>query len=196
MNLQFLGDALDHWKGSVFEQLQQAKQLIDFQVDAMASDSDKWTLGDWSLFASLLRVTPSQIVRHKANLNKTRDDYFAEVPRNGDLFLDPDTGIMTGTVKDICQYLKPCELVRLLEADQSRMLVVYQHIRAQRTRDRIEQVLAAVRAGRKVFCCASYESGTVAMLFFSLDKSRVASLERYYRAFLGKHADRRIGLWT
>jgi len=196
MNLQFLGDALDHWKGSVFEQLQQAKQLLDFRVDAMASDSDKWTSVDWSLFASLLRVTPVQIVKHKATLSKTRDDYFAEVPQNGDLFLDPDTGIMTGSVKDLRQYLKPCELIRLLEADQSRMLGVYQHVRAQRTRDRVEQVLAAVRAVRKVFYCASYESGTVAMLFFSLDKSRVASLERYYRAFLGKHADRRIGIWA
>lgn len=196
MNLQYLGDALDHWKGSVFEGLQQDKQLIDFRVDAMVSDSDKWATGDWSLFASLLRITPSQIVRHKANLNKTRDDYFAEVPRNGDLFLDPDTGIMTGSVKDLCQYLKPCELIRLLEADQRRMLVVYQHVRAQRTRDRIEQVLSTVRAVRKVFYCASYESGTVAMLFFTLDKSRVTSLERYYRAFLGNHADRRIGLWT
>lgn len=196
MNLQFLGDALDHWKGSVFEQLQQAKQLIDFRVDAMASDSNKWTPEDWSLFASLLRVKPIQIVRHKATLNEARDNYFAEVPQNGDLFLDPDTGILTGKVRDLCQYLKPCEIVQLLEADQHRMLVVYQHVRAQRTRDRIEQVLAAIRAVRKVFYCASYESGTVAMLFFTLDKSRVTSLERYYRGFFGNHANRRIGLWV
>jgi len=40
MNLRYLGDALDHWKGSLFESLQQANILHDFAVDAMASD---WT---------------------------------------------------------------------------------------------------------------------------------------------------------
>jgi hypothetical protein len=196
MNLQFLGDALDHWKGSVFERLQQAKQLTNFRVDAMASDSNEWTLEDWSLYASLLRVKTAQIVKHQTPLSLHRDDYFAEVPKNGDLFLDPDTGIITGPVQDFRKYLKPREIIRLLEADQGRILVVYQHVRAQRTRDRVEQVLSAIRAVHQAVYCASYESGTVAMLFFTLDRLRVASFVDYHRDFLGNHAERRIGLWT
>jgi hypothetical protein len=34
MNLTFLGDALDHWKGSIFESLQKGGILPDFAVDA------------------------------------------------------------------------------------------------------------------------------------------------------------------
>jgi len=48
MNLQFLGDALDHWKGSVFEALQNSLLLKGFRVDAMASDSEKWEQNDHS----------------------------------------------------------------------------------------------------------------------------------------------------
>ena len=54
MNLQFLGDALDHWKGSVFEGLKKAGALAGFHVDAMASDAKMWRPQDWILFSKLL----------------------------------------------------------------------------------------------------------------------------------------------
>ena len=97
MNLRFLGDALDHWKGSVFEGLQNSNILEDFPVDAMASDIDNWRPEDWSLYAKLLRVRESQIVEHKATLERNRKKYFDEIPISGDLFLDPDTGVRTGS---------------------------------------------------------------------------------------------------
>jgi hypothetical protein len=196
VNLQFLGDALDHWKGSVFEQLQQAGQLKNFMVDAMASDSANWQPEDWSLFAKLLRVTPVQIIDHKESLNGIRDNYFREVPRSGDIFLDPDTGIQTGKVEEPRQYLKPVELAELLGTDKCRLVAVYQHVRAQRTKDRVAKVLVAVRGLRSDSHCLSYESGTVAMLFFSLDRSRVISLMEFFNKFLGSHTKRRIGLWV
>ena len=40
MNLKYLGDTLDHWKGSVFQILQEAKLLRNLEVDAMMTDSD------------------------------------------------------------------------------------------------------------------------------------------------------------
>jgi hypothetical protein len=196
VNLQFLGDALDHWKGSVFEQLQQAGQLVDFMVDAMASDSEEWKPEDWCLFAKLLRVTPAQIIDHKVSLHGIRDNYFRDIPRSGDIFLDTDTGIQTGKVTDPRQYLKPVELAKLLGTDECRLVAVYQHVRAQRTNDRVVKVLDAVRGLRNDFHCLSYESGTVAMLFFSLDRSRVTSLMEFFNKFLGSHAKRRIGLWV
>lgn len=195
MNLKYLGDALDHWKGSVFEKLQDVGLLQRFAVDAMASDADSWKPADWSLFSSLLRVKSAQIIRHNASLDGDRHAYFGEVVSTGDLFLDPDIGIQTGTVKDKRQYLKPSELFQVLETDRGRLVVVYQHVRAQRTRDRVEQVLVTLRAVRGTFSCTSYESSTVAMLFFSLTRSRIKSVGDYFEQFLGSHAARRIGLW-
>jgi hypothetical protein len=98
MNLQFLGDALDHWKGSVFETLPQQGVLRDFLVDPMASDAPKWNPADLKLFARLLRIEQHQLVNHRHDLCTDRAWYFAEIQPNGDLFMDPDTGIKTGTV--------------------------------------------------------------------------------------------------
>jgi hypothetical protein len=38
LNLIYLGDALDHWKGSLFESLQQEKAVQGLAVDPMTSD--------------------------------------------------------------------------------------------------------------------------------------------------------------
>jgi len=114
MNLQFLGDALDHWKGSVFESLQQSNLVRGFKVDAMASDAEAWQQNDYTLFAKLLRIHERQIVIHKHTLDGDRNRYFDEIPADGDLFLDPDIGFKTGSVKDARQYLKPTELFYLL----------------------------------------------------------------------------------
>ena len=74
MNLLYLGDALDHWKGSLLERLQHAKLLTGLAADAMASDAQDWTPPDWQLFSTLLRLTPSQILTHSAQLPTHRDE--------------------------------------------------------------------------------------------------------------------------
>ena len=198
MNLRFLGDALDHWKGSVFECLQSSNVLEEFRVDAMASDIDNWRPEDWSLYAKLLRVGRSQIVKHKATLDRNRKEYFDEIPRSGDLFLDPDTGIKTGSVKEIRQYVKPNELFSLMNHERRRVVVVYQHIRAMKTRERVEAVLQVLRSEKPepIFYCASYDSGTVALLFLSFQRDRIKAVSGYFREFLGSHADNRIGVWV
>jgi hypothetical protein len=38
MNLKYLGDTLDHWKGCLFEYLQAQCVLRDFAVDPMATE--------------------------------------------------------------------------------------------------------------------------------------------------------------
>lgn len=91
MNLAFLGDALDHWKGSLFESLQRSIVLRDFAVDPMASDWSKWQPEDISLFTRLLRIDKSQLIPHNIGLTN-RKRYFDEIEHPGDLFLDPDTG--------------------------------------------------------------------------------------------------------
>ena len=127
MNLRFLGDALDHWEGSVFEGLQSSNVLEDFCVDAMASDIDNWRPEDGSLYAKLLRLRKSQIVKHKVTLDSNRKVYFNEIPPYGDLFLDPDTGIKPRSRGDIRQYLKHEELFFLMNHERRRIVAVYQH---------------------------------------------------------------------
>jgi hypothetical protein len=198
MNLRFLGDALDHWKGSVFEGLQSSNVLEDFRVDAMASDIENWRHEDWSLFAKLVRVDESHIVQHEATLNRNhRGKYFDEISHSGDLFLDPDTGIRTGSVKDPKQYLNPDELFSLMSYEPRRVVAVYQHVRAMRTRERCEAVLRVLRSAQsKPFYCVSYDSGNVTLIFLIFQQQRIKSVQKYFRDFLGSHADNRIGLWV
>src|SRR5579872_798805 len=106
MNLDYLGDALDHWKGSLFEYLRAKNLLRDFVVDPMATDRERWHEADFSLFARLLRIGPDQIIRHEASL-LARAQYFAEIAPGGDIFLDPDTGIATSGSSEAAKYVRP-----------------------------------------------------------------------------------------
>jgi hypothetical protein len=65
--------------------------------------------------ARLLRIDWNQIPSHRASLAQ-RPDYFAEMARSGDLFLDPDTGIQTGHGGQAPQYVKPAEPLRTRRA--------------------------------------------------------------------------------
>ena len=190
MNLSYLGDALDHWKGSLFEFLQTRHLLHDFAVDPMASDLRSWRDADYEIFADLLRVPRGRIICHSFNLN-SRDRYFAEIRHQGDLFLDPDTGIATGRVVRLEQYVHPRDIWSLLSSGLNRLIVVYQHVRARKVASRIDEVLACVAGPTELTWC-SYESGTVAMLFFSLAKDRTHSIAGALGKKLGRHAGRRI----
>jgi hypothetical protein len=159
----------------------------------MAADADEWQDGDLVLFASLLHVEASQLRNHH-NLVTARAAYFGEITH--DLFLDPDTGIATGNVRYPWQYAMPKEIHTLLSAYPTRTVAVYQHIRARRTRDRIQEIIAVLAQSQPNFACASYESATVAMLFLSQSADRIAAINETFRNWLGRHADGRIGVWT
>lgn len=195
MNLRYLGDALDHWKGSVFEMLQGAGLLKGLQVDAMASDKERWEAADTELYARLLRVGPTKLVQHSRCLLEDRGQYFKELPANGDIFLDPDTGIQTGAVRNPEHYLLPKELYETMKQNKERLVVVYQHVRAQQTRQRVENVLTFLRHQQVAHSCTSYESGTVALLFFGTEFRRVKKIRDHFAQFLGTHAITRIGYW-
>ena len=99
--------------------------------------------------------------RPRSDLQPNYRNYFAEIQHPGDLFLDPDTGIATGTPS--ARHVAPSEIETLLTGT-NRLVAVYQHVRAQRVPDRVDAVCAAVAAtAPKVHWC-SYESGTVAMV--------------------------------
>ncbi|HET9283013.1 MAG TPA: hypothetical protein VFR24_13725 [Candidatus Angelobacter sp.] len=188
MNLRYLGDALDHWKGSLFESLQNANVLANFAVDPMCTDPEAWQSSDFSFYARLLHIRAEQIVRHEHTLRE-RKAYFTEIKHQGDLFLDPDTGISTSATNS--QYLRPREIGELLERVFERILVIYQHVRAQKCAIRIDNVISAVESRIDRFRWCSYESPTVAMLFMSRS-SRIHEVVDHFKTILGKHAETRI----
>jgi len=67
MNTQYLGDALDHWKGCLFEYLESEHALLDFGVDPMATDPDRWGETDFELYARLFKAHREHpnIIRHR-----------------------------------------------------------------------------------------------------------------------------------
>ena len=188
MNLSFLGDALDHWKGSLFESLQKRRIVCEFMVDPMASDLVDWKPGDFAILSKLLRIDRSQIISHNRSLNDRRA-YFHEIQHRGDLFLDPDTGVATGRLS--VRHVAPVEIADLLKPPD-RLLAIYQHVRAQRVSDRVDAVCTAIRAESPEVSWCSYESPTVAMIFLSRKPERIASVQRHLGELLGNHANGRI----
>jgi hypothetical protein len=192
MKTDFLGDALDHWKGSIFGYLQEGRLLRNFLIDPMSTDTSQWCEADTSLYAQLLRVDEKQLVQHKERLREGRRLYFSEIPKAGDLFLDPDTGIKTGrdSSNDIYKFLRATELFELMQDEKDRLVIVYQHARG--VRQRVHNIWTALKGRREPFACSSYEAGTVAMLFFSSAPHRAELIRDSFCRLLGKHSNRRI----
>lgn len=194
MHLDYLGDALDHWKGSIFADLQ-TNHLIRFAADPMPTDAPDWTPFHRQLYARLLHIQQSQIVLHVHDLSQRRAEYFAEIDHDGDLFLDPDNGIQTSRPNDRAKYITPNEIHERLAKHSDHILAVYQHIRATRTRDRLNQIVDVLSSVDPRFTCCSYESGTVAMLFLSRNVARIDSIFNHFKTSLGDRAQRRIHRW-
>lgn len=194
MNLKFLGDPLDHWKGSIFCRLQEVNLLNHFMVDAMATDSSQWRDSDRVLYSNLLCVKPTQLIQHHYSLSTSRDQYFKEVLQyTGDLFLDPDTGIGTNNQRPRPEHLTASELHLVLNQSPSRVVLVYQHVRGIKTNKRVKKVIDWLRKPEnEPFCWYSYESPSVAMLFLSRQAKRLNPIGAFLREMLGRHAHRRI----
>jgi len=189
LNLQFLGDALDHWKGALFASLREAKAIRNFAVDPMASDIERWHQEDFNLLARLLQIAPSQVIGHQESL-KHRPAYFGEIAHAGDLFLDPDTGVATGRITEA--HISPIEIGQLLDGANDRLLIIYQHVRGMAVARRVNQVMNTVKDVIGAFSACSYESGTVAMLFLSRVRVRTSQVAEHFEALLGRHAAGRI----
>ena len=188
MNLRYLGDALDHWKGALLSHLVNEGQLTNLGVYPMATDAADWLPEDYALYAKLLRVPESAIVREPVRLG-SRNRGFPNMHSVGDVFLDPDTGIATGRVANRGQYATALDVCSFLSNGMNRVVAVYQHIRAKHTRERVACILRTFPS--PVFW-SSYESGTVAMLFFSFADWRCDEVAVSMRRLLGRHATNRV----
>lgn len=189
VNLAYLGDALDHWKGSLLGEVQQHRLLHDLTVDAMATDQPQWDDSDWQVYARLLRVHRRQVLIHQEDV-RNPDAYFAECRTSGDIFLDPDIGVATGKVSPRWRYLQPPEVSQLISDDN--VVAVYQHGDRSLMGERVDVVVRAIRGSAPGLDCLSYQATSVAMLFLSRQPSRLDAIRRHFASLLGRHASRRV----
>lgn len=192
MRVQFLGDALDHWKFSVLSRLVTKGLLKDLKVVPMVTDDKRWHESDKKAYSFLLGVRPEDITSWERLTPKSRDEYFRLIPQTPDLFLDPDTGVATSspgpqhiTSKDICKLLPT-------DGNSGRVLAIYQHSARGSFQSRLKKVSAFIsQEVPNTFNCV-YECGRVAVLFVSREKSRIANIQAFLRKMLGNKSRRRI----
>ena len=125
MNSKYLGDALDHWKGSLISALSQKKLIRNIVVEPMITDATAWLREDLNTYKRLLNLDSTRSICHgNSTFLGKRDKYFTKLLKVGDVFLDPDTGIATGDASKV--HIKISELGKLI-IDSDRVLMVYQH---------------------------------------------------------------------
>ncbi len=176
MNLKHLGDALDHWKGRMFELLGDA--LHDLHVLPMFTDGDRWSEGEVRLYARLLGVSPEHILRpNEPFVAGRRGPYFSSLPLKPewDVFVDPDTGFASETSGDV-RHIRAKELAELLLPASSRVVLLYQH--ASRKRDHVNHGLQRITGAAPLRGCSAfaYDAGSVSMIFVSRRGERVLQL--------------------
>ncbi len=186
MRLDYLGDALDHFKGSLFRRLREAGLLENLAVDPMATDAEQWTDDAYRLYSDLLGVDPRNVLKTQATLDKTGRRTLGLPGHTGDLFLDPDTGVRTGSQSTARKYVLPEEVGPLLVS--SRLLLIYQHAWRAGEDESVRKAVTAIRLREPVLAATAYTSRQVAMVFFSKDSKRISAVASWLRTWLGaKH---------
>lgn len=195
MNSKFLGDAFDHWKGSLIQRLLSEGLLENFSVEPMITDVKPWDENTMSTYIRLLNLTNDhQIINRRRIFSNKRKKYFQNIRHRGDIFLDPDTGIATGKASQ--KHIQITELKKLLEDNRKRILLVYQHAARGPFKKRIESIIKRVFQDIPNLYCITYECGAVAMLYFSFHKDRIVAIKKYFDHLLADACTHRVRLWS
>ena len=196
MKLGYLGDASDHWKGSLHEHLRSRARLKNLHAVGMFADGP-WGLSAVEAYARLLRLPGAHAVLD-ANLPmprvKGRAAYFSNVlrtvPPDADLLVDPDTGIKNGatgstahiSVAELAALLGPTRVLMVFDESHDRRIDKSAHVRGL--------AAALVDLGTRVVAC---ESGRgVTMFFISKHPTRTAQIDESLCALLGPAAKQRV----
>ena len=186
MNLVHLGDALDHWKGSLIE-LIGGKNV---HVVPMFTDGKPWTEPQIEAYARLLRMRPEDVLKRDGCFSgKTRTSYFCNLGEH-DLFLDPDTGIAPDDKNAKEEHIRTSEIAGLLSVAPSRMLLIYQH--ASRSKNGLKKklnLLSKYLPGCGMF---AYDSGSVSMVVIGRDRDRVQQALVRLKCWLGPTVSKRV----
>jgi len=193
MNSEFLGDALDHWKGSIISILSDRQLLHNIAVEPMISDVNCWSKEDLQTYRRLLKLESTNPICHElTTFIGNRDDYLGGVSRDGDVFIDPDTGIATGNASR--KHIKVSELSSLLRnaLKHDRVLMVYQHSARGSFHSRLDEVGHMVTNGIPGVHYTVYECGRVAMFFISMNNERIQAIQAALIKYLNGTAENRI----
>lgn len=190
MNINHLGDAYDHWKGSIIKILNESRNIQNLAVEPMFTDKKTWGQVNVQTYARLLNLWPNDIQHTNLPTWKQwkgrRNLYFKEIRYNGDLFIDPDTGIGTNGRK----YIRVDEIGNLL--DKKRVLMIYQHFAHKTFENQCRIIRNKIRQIRKQATYCVYQCGQVAMIFISRNNGRIRAIEKVLKAHLCGTAERRI----
>jgi len=189
MKLAHLGDALDHWKGSIIKIIGDRS----LRVVPMLTDPDQWTQKYLETCARLLHRKPEDVLKKGKNdlfSNRTRDGYFCDLGED-DLFLDADTGIALDE-KAQKEHISLSEIAALLSESRSRILLIYQH--ASRDKDGPRRKLQLLRSTHGLSECSifAYDSGGVSMVVISRNRKRTDRALARLKSLLGPVACKRI----
>jgi len=188
MNLDHLGDALDHWKGSLIELI----CTEGVRVVPMFTDRDRWTEQHIETYARLLHLRPEDILKKGERdlfSSKTRDTYFRDLGQH-DLFLDPDTGIAPDDKDAEKEHIRTSEIAGLLSAGPSRMLLIYQHV--SRSKNGLKKKLNLLSKYLQGCGMFAYDSGSVSMVVISRERDRVQHAMVRLKCWLGPTVSMRI----
>jgi hypothetical protein len=178
MNLKYLGDALDHWKGAVID------QMGDKEIRVVPMLTDKWDKRHIVLYAGLLRVDRGNIVKSNVTFSKqTRGNYFRDLG-NHDLFVDPDTGVWTKTNPG-SKHIGVGEIGSLLHDAPARILLIYQNRfhKKNYARAKLDDIL---RSNPLKGCHAfAYYAGAVSMIVVSRNHRRFNEFRSRLKKWLG-----------
>jgi len=189
LKIAHLRDALDHWKGSLIDVIGDE----GLNVVPMLTDRNEWTQEHFETYARLLCRKPENVLKKERGdlfSNRTRHGYFCNMDE-GDLFLDPDTGIAPDE-KAEKEHINLSEIVSLLPAPSSRMLLIYQH--ASREKDGPRKKLQLLRDTQGLRECGifAYDSGMVSMIGISRNRDRTDKASARLKIWLGPVASTRI----
>ncbi len=197
MESTHLGDALDHWKGSIIQRLLVAKPkplLKDITIVPMITDPALWKGNKRLVYSRLLIVkaeSVSVLERGKEIFNDRRNEYFSKIPSSGDLFLDPDTGVSRWRSTSKHEYVALGEIEGLLEADttKNRVIMVYHHAGRAGKQFFIQRVetlkgIARDNITKHNLYATTYNCTQAAMFFFSYNKNRIKAIETYRKTIL------------
>jgi hypothetical protein len=190
MRREWLGDALDFWKGAILDVLRQSSpSSLELQVLPMFTDPG-WTAPEIKTYAAIIGVAASGILTSACLTVGGRKRYFESVRQHvrGDLFIDPDTGLALGKPK--VTHVTCAEATALQTSDN--VVAIYQH-RPQRVST---PWLATFKAVLVATGCATigYESKQVGMLFMTKSIRREEALRQALEKRLGPTARPRGGI--
>ncbi len=186
MNREYLGDALDFWKGDIIRQI--SDDLNDLHVVPMLTETNNWHDDkETKLYASLLSIQPQNIQcilktgQNDKYTKKRMKAYWDAIPDGYDLFLDPDTGISLNSGSK--KHVTVTGISTLLQRTRKRILLIYQH--AWHTPNSVRHIsehLAKpnILPGVYNFACkAKY----VSMFFLSCDINRLEKVRSNLSGF-------------